>query len=206
MARKSPALKFRFAVAVAALLVGGGSAFPAGHEAKFQSLKVVADFEEGIDDWDGTMSNVKKKPLIEAVDDAKVGARAAKITFYASPEDRKNIDWTLLYCPIDQWPADGELVSFWIKSTAEKTLLHVKLSEMRGNHNNYEGFQKEIEVSASWQQLRIPLSEFVYLWGHAKDKMLQKENISNISFSQADVTKELTIVVDQIEILKESKE
>lgn len=167
------------------------------------SVKVICDFEDGVDDWDNTMSNVKKKPKIETVDDAKAGKKAAKITYFAGA---KSTDWTLLKCGFDEWPAEGTHLSFWMKSTADTTHVQVKLSEMKDDHQNFEGFHKEIEVGTEWKQYRIPLSEFEYLWGMGGgDKTLQKENLSNIAFAQPDVMKEMVLFVDQIEIVKEEK-
>lgn len=179
----------------------GGSLNGKATTGDYRPLSVITDFENGADEWDASMSNVRKKPTVEIVDDAKVGKHSGKITFRASPPDRKEIDWTLLFCPIEKWPSGGDCVAFWIKSTSDKTMLRVKLSEMSGNHNDYEGYKRDIEAGTEWQHLVLPLKSFEYLWGHAKDHILESEKISNISFAQSDVTKDLVIFVDQIEIV-----
>ena len=163
-------------------------------------IAVIDDFEKGVEDWDDSMGNAKEKPTIACVADARVGKQAAKISFSAAEKG----GWTLLKHDIDRWPDDGTAIAFWIKATAPGTPAQVKLSEMSGDHTGYEGFKATFTVGTEWQRVIIPLARFEFLWSMSGDsnKRLDKEKISNIAFEQADETKPLTIVVDQLEIVK----
>ncbi|HLG42089.1 MAG TPA: carbohydrate binding domain-containing protein [Planctomycetota bacterium] len=158
---------------------------------------VVEDFDRGVADW-ANMSNVAMPPKIEARSEPGARGGVAQVTFAANDKG-----WTNLHRPVE-WPAEADAVALDVRSAATARF-KIKLNEMkRGlNHNAYEGFAAIVEAGPAWKRVTLPLSGFLYSWGHADgNHQVDRDRISGLGFEQEDLARPVDFWVDRIALVR----
>ena len=164
-------------------------------EAGGKVLLTIEDFESGIDDWQGITPDAN----VEIVNDAKTGKKAATFTYRAGKQGA----WTNVAHSIEQWPKGGNAISFWAKAK-KPTAVMLKVNEMRGSHEGFEGFSAKVDIGTEWGYHVVMLKDLQYLWGMGKgNKKLDADNVSTVGFEQEDITKAVAFIVDDIAISRE---
>lgn len=146
-------------------------------------------------------SNVPQKPTVEFTDAGKEGKHGMKISFHKNGKGGASIAHYL--DDKEQWPAEGNVVLFWAKAD-KASPMRIKLNEMAGAHGTFEGFSAEVNVTTEWKEVRIPLSDFKYLWGHAGgNKKLEPEKIRLIAFEHVNTANPVVFFIDSVGAAKE---